>query len=87
MIWASKRYFVKLHCKIIKSYSDILQYTQVCGMTVIDRKNVNEVFVDMGGFVGDTLDWLDNLKLGYKFCIRHHSVRDTETVLYAVCDD
>lgn len=33
------------------------------------------------------LDWLDNLKLGYKFYIRQHSVRDTEKLLYVVCDD
>ena len=31
------------------------------------------------------IDWLNQLELGYKFYVRHHSVRDTETVLYAIC--
>lgn len=32
------------------------------------------------------LKWLSGLNLGYKFYVRHHSVRDTETVLYAYCE-
>lgn len=33
------------------------------------------------------LNWLNNLGLGYKFYIRHHSVREVDTILYAVYDE
>lgn len=33
------------------------------------------------------LNWLNNLGLGYKFFVRHHSVREVDTILYSVCEE
>ena len=33
------------------------------------------------------LDWIDKLNLGYKFSIRHHTPTETDTTLYAYCDE
>lgn len=88
-IVALDNYFKDIKVNFLKADIESYEFDMLQGAINILKRDRPKLAISIYHNAVDMfhiLNWLENLKLGYKFYIRHHSVRDTETVLYAVCD-
>lgn len=81
-------YFKNIKVDFLKADIESYEYDMLLGAVNILKRDKPKLAISIYHNAVDMyniLNWLNNLKLGYNFYIRHHSVRDAETILYAVC--
>lgn len=79
-------YFKDIPVSFLKADIESYEFDMLQGAVDVLKRDKPKLAISIYHNVVDMyriLDWLADLDLGYKFYVRHHSVRDAETVLYA----
>lgn len=88
-IYALDDYFENARVDFIKADIESYEYDMLQGALKVLKRDRPKLAISIYHNAVDMyqiLAWLNKLDLGYKFYIRHHSVRETETVLYGYCE-
>ena len=79
-------YFKESHIDFLKADIESYEMDMLCGAEKLIRRchpNIAICIYHNASDMYQILLWLDNLDIGYKFDVRHHSVDYDELVLYA----
>lgn len=88
-IWALDDYFEDIKITFLKADIESYEFDMLQGAENVikrDRPLIAIAIYHNATDMYNILQYLHSLDLGYEFYVRHHSVRDTETILYAICE-
>ena len=84
-IYAIDNYFSSQKIGFLKADIESFEFDMLRGAEKVIRRDLPKMAICIYHYVSDLyqiLNWIADLNLGYKFSIRHHYTRETETVLY-----
>lgn len=82
-------FFKDININTIKADIESFEYPMLLGGENVIRNNRPKLAISIYHSMLDfynIMSWVDSLDLGYKFWIRHHSARMSDTIMYAVCE-
>lgn len=83
-------YFKDINVTFLKADIESYEFSMLQGAIDVLKRDRPKLAISIYHNAVDMyaiLRWLADLNLGYKFYIRHHSVRDVDTVLYAYIEE